>query len=120
MPKMVNAGPGADDASSIVPTIKRMDGEYVRIPRFFTGVRQDHRGDHPRDQFLKHTEGQVYISLMDSGFYAVPKGGSWEVPPGVTVDDVKAIAPHMITEEEYLAMTAKDRPAPAKPSSKEK
>lgn len=116
---MVNAGSGGNDGTSTVPTIKRDDGEYVRVPRTFTGVKINHHGDHPQDKFIKHTDGQVYIALMDFGFYAVPKGGTWEVPPGVSVDDVKAIAPHMVTEQEYAAMKPK-KSASAEPATKEK
>lgn len=109
--KMFNSGAGyTESVTHGVPTIKREEGEFVQVPPLFTGGKVDH---------VKHEPGNVYIPLFGHGFFVVSAGKSFDVPSGVSAATVKAIAPHMLTEEEHnLIEKQKAKSELASPSKK--
>jgi hypothetical protein len=95
--KMYNVGnPGADHPLGNVPTVKKMgaDGkvrEYVKVPESFG-----------RDQLVEHKPGNVYVPISGVGFFTVPRDGFFEVPGGISMKAITGLAPHLVSEEEYL------------------
>ncbi len=104
MAKLWNVGRGVGDQLH-VPTVKRRDfdgkvKEFVKVPAMHSG---------PREDFIEHKPGNVYLSLHGYGFYTIPKDAPFDVPPGVSAKAVMDMCPHLVTQEEYESM----QPAPA-------
>lgn len=117
MPKLWNLGQPAPENVG-VPTIKKSENgqlrHYVQVPKTHTGG---------REELHEHQEGHVYLSIEEHGFFVVPKGASFDVPHGVPVSVIKAMAPQLVDEAEKLALEAEEKAkasAPAKPAPKEK
>ena len=101
--KMYNIGDGDTSSAQFgVPTIKKMgaDGkvrECVKAPETFGA------------QLFEHQPGNVYLPLDGAGFFVVPKGKYVEVPGGFSMKAIKDLAPHLLSEEEFiLAEQSKD------------
>lgn len=106
--KMYNAGEGDQSSANFsVPTVKKMgaDGkvrEFVKVPLSFG-----------RDQFVEHRPGNVYLPIDGVGFFTVPRGGFVDVPGGISAKAIKGLAPHLLSEEEYILAQQQAEAAPA-------
>lgn len=109
--KLYNVGSGIGDQIG-VPSFKRRDfdgkvKEFIHLPPQATGSRcqgladRDHCKCGP-SAFREHKDGTVYLSLPLShgGFFAIDKGAAFDVPGGVSVKAIRAMAPQLLTEEE--------------------
>lgn len=117
MAKLWNVGPGNIGGGEVgVPTIKRRDfdgvvKEFVKVPAIHTGG---------REEFVEHKQGNAYISLVGNGFYTVPKGAPFDVPPGISVKALQSMCPHLVSQEEYEVQQAIEEPKAEKSEKSEK
>lgn len=108
--RLINNGKGIGD--EIGPkVVKRRDHDgkvkdYVHVPEMFSGIpcpwvrdndqpcRCDHRN------LREHKDGNVYVALPGYGFAVVPRGGSFDLPPGIPAKAIRNMCPHLVSEDE--------------------
>lgn len=139
MAKVWNLGSG--EGEELGPkTVKRRNSEgklvdHVRVPPFHSGCVCSPSGANGKlswdgtckcgnEQYFEHTPGQVYLSLTVPGqFFAVPRG-KWVDVPGVSLQAIQAMCPHLVSEDQAEEIRQQDQVAlpvsDAKPEKQKK
>lgn len=74
----------------------------VRVPQIHVGYDATH---HPKPApEMEVPAGAVCLSLPDVGFAVIRKDDHYDVPSGVSVAAVRAMAPHLVPEDEWRAI----------------
>jgi len=102
--KMYNVGNGVGDQLHVPTTKKRGDDgvvrEFVKVPVIFG-----------EGKLVEHKPGNVYLPIDGVGFFTIPRDGFLDIPPGVSEAAVKGLAPHLVSEDEYLMSSQPEAPA---------
>ena len=87
-------------------SIAVINGEKkLKIPPMFCPL--DRTGESFVQQYAAWEPGSISLGLVGRGFWVVPPGGSVNLDPAIPVEDIKAVAPHLLTEDEWKAAQAK-------------